>query len=149
MTQPAGLLQQLHLATLVDEVQASAAIEGVTLPRAMVAAAVAQRLGLQPASRPALWTREGASKVWRRQYHLLKLLELLASGGAEWIDVRRYMWTAGVSKATATRDLAELVACGQLQRDGTGKASRYRLRRIAGNAAHSVRRIDTLPAGGP
>lgn len=37
---------------------------------------------------------------------------------------------AGVSKATATRDLAELIACDQLQRDGTGKASRYRLRRF-------------------
>lgn len=129
MTQPAGLLQQLHLAALVDEVQASAAIEGVTLPRATVEAAVAKRLGLQPASGPSQWTRGGARKVGLRQYYLLKLLERLTRGGAEWIDVRRHMWTAGVSKATATRDLAELVACGQLQRDGTGKASRYRLRR--------------------
>lgn len=126
MNQPTGLLQQIHLDIVADEVQASAAIEGVMLPRATVLAAVAQRLGL-PAPELVQASREGAHKVGRRQR---KLVEQLASGEAGWIDVRGYMAAAGVSKATATRDLAERVARGQLRRDGTGKASRYRLRRI-------------------
>lgn len=145
MSQPANPLQQIHLAMLAAEVQASAAIEGVMLPREAVLAAVARRLGLPTPTQPQA-SRVGARKVGHRQR---QVIELLASGKAEWIDARGYMAAACVSKATATRDLSELVDRGQLQRDGTGKASRYRLSQIGRNTAHSVSRIDTLPAGQP
>lgn len=126
MNQPASLLQQIHLAVLVDEVLASAAIEGMMLPRAAVLAAVARRLGLEMPTQVQA-SRGGARKVGRRQR---KLVELLVNAEGGWIDVRGYMAEAGVSKATATRDLAEMVVRGQLKRVGTGKASRYSLRRI-------------------
>ena len=126
MSPPPSLLQHLHLAMLAAEVRASAAIEGVELPREAVLAAVAQRLGLSmPTPPPA--GRAGARKVRLRQH---QVIELMRKDKAEWIDVRRYMAATGMSKATATRDLTELVDRGHLQRDGTGKASRYFLVRI-------------------
>ena len=39
----------------------------------------------------------------------------------------KYMRIAGTSKATATRDLAELAACGALAREQSGRNTRYRL----------------------
>lgn len=97
------------------------------MSHASVLAAVAQRLGLETPTQVQASRGWGARKVGRLQR---KLVELLVNAEGGWSYVRGYMAEARVSKATATRDLAELVLRGRLQRDGTGKASRYCLTRI-------------------
>ncbi len=50
-----------------------------------------------------------------------------AKGYVGGISARKYQKIAHTSKATATRDLAEMVACGVLVRHGEGSGVRYEI----------------------
>lgn len=49
------------------------------------------------------------------------------AGVARGLSVAKYMRITGVSKATATRDLAELFAIGAVSRIGQARATTYEL----------------------
>ncbi len=63
-----------------------------------------------------------------RQGKVLRRLFAAEPGGFEGgLSARNYRAITGASRATATRDLADLVATGALERSGRGRYTRYRL----------------------
>lgn len=80
----------------------------------------------QAVAKRRFWERCEASDLTERQRLVLQLLlDSGDSGQQGGMNAARYMAIADVSKATATRDLAGLVACGLLWTHGVGKALRY------------------------
>lgn len=72
------------------------------------------------------WERHSATSLNERQRKVLQRLLDDGNGGFEGgLNADKYMKMTGASKATATRDLSEMVARGQLWTVGTGKAIRY------------------------
>lgn len=72
------------------------------------------------------WERHAGSGLHDRQRKVLqRLLDDGDGGFLGGLNAGRYMKMTGVSKATATRDLSEMVAGGQLWSHGVGKAVRY------------------------
>lgn len=76
------------------------------------------------------WSRAAQCHINPRQSKLLeRLLEAghVGTGGGFWggLSNDKYAKITGASKATATRDLADLVAQGLLRVEGLGKATRY------------------------
>lgn len=61
----------------------------------------------------------------RQRKVLQRLLDAGDGGFAGGLNAEKYIKLTGVSKATATRDLREMVARGQLWTTGAGKALRY------------------------
>jgi Fic family protein len=61
----------------------------------------------------------------RQRKVLKRLLDDGDGGFVGGLNAEKYMKMTGVSKATATRDLAEMVKRGQLWTTGAGKALRY------------------------
>ena len=61
----------------------------------------------------------------RRRKVLQRLLDDGDGGFLGGLNADKYMKMTGVSKATATRDLSEMVSAGQLRCHGQGKATRY------------------------
>lgn len=73
----------------------------------------------------------------RQEKALLRLFDAGPEGFAGGLSAGNYRTITGAPPATATRDLADLVAMGALTRRGARKATRYRL-------AVPVRRVETL-----
>jgi len=73
------------------------------------------------------WQQHGQSALNERQIKVLnRLLDAGPDGFEGGINARKYMSLADVSKATATRDLTELVEKGCLvQREGGGRSTSY------------------------
>ena len=72
------------------------------------------------------WDRQETSGLNERQHKALQRLLDAGDGGFEGgLNVEKYIKMTGTSKATATRDLADMVAKGQLWTSGAGKAIRY------------------------
>lgn len=68
---------------------------------------------------------EGSGLHERRREVLQRLLDDGDGGFLGGLNADKYMKMTGVSKATATRDLSDMVAGGQLWSHGVGKAVRY------------------------
>lgn len=72
------------------------------------------------------WERhEGRGLNPRKRKVLQRLLDDGDGGFLGGLNAEKYMKMTGVSKATATRDLSDMVAQGQLWSHGVGKALRY------------------------
>jgi len=72
------------------------------------------------------WETHAASALAdRRRKVLQRLLDDGDGGFLGGLNAEKYMKMTGVSKATATRDLSEMTAAGQLRARGVGKAVRY------------------------
>lgn len=72
------------------------------------------------------WERYGSGGLNERQRKVLqRLLDMGDGGFAGGLNAEKYIKLTGASKATATRDLTDLVHQGQLWADGAGKALRY------------------------
>ena len=72
------------------------------------------------------WDAHAASALSERQRKVLqRLLDDGDGGFLGGLNAEKYMKMTGVSKATATRDLTDMVAAGQLRVHGAGKAARY------------------------
>jgi Fic family protein len=72
------------------------------------------------------WEQHAGSGLHDRQRKVLqRLLDDGDGGFLGGLNAEKYMKMTGVSKATATRDLSEMVAGGQLWSHGVGKAVRY------------------------
>ncbi|MFN3712684.1 MAG: Fic family protein [Alcanivoracaceae bacterium] len=80
-------------------------------------------------SKTKFWQRHAATVLNERQIKVLnRLLDTAGEEFAQGINARKYQALAKVSKATATRDLAELVDNGCLKRlPGGGRSTRYAL----------------------
>lgn len=77
-------------------------------------------------SKRQFWELHQCSGLQDRQCKVLQRLLANGNGGyLEGLNVEKYIQITKVSKATATRDLAQMVAHGQLRRRGIGKAVRY------------------------
>lgn len=80
----------------------------------------------QAIEKKRFWERHAGSKLHERQRRVLqRLLDDGDGGFLGGLNAEKYMKMTGVSKATATRDLSEMVAGGQLWCHGMGKAMRY------------------------
>ncbi|KAF9392873.1 hypothetical protein CPC16_002959 [Podila verticillata] len=92
------------------------------------------------------WEKHEGGGLHERQRKLLqRLLDDGDGGFLGGLNVDKYMKMTGVSKATATRDLSEMVAGGQLWSHGVGKAVRYYI-----NVPGWSHSLDLeLSAGGP
>ena len=72
------------------------------------------------------WDTHAATALEERQRKVLqRLLDDGDGGFLGGLNAEKYMKMTGVSKATATRDLSEMTAAGQLRAHGVGKAVRY------------------------
>ena len=72
------------------------------------------------------WDRHESSGLNERQRKALQRLLDAGDGGFEGgMNAEKYIKMTSTSKATATRDLADMVAKGQLWTSGAGKALRY------------------------
>lgn len=72
------------------------------------------------------WRRHEGSRLHERQRKVLeRLLDDGDGGFLGGLNAEKYMKMTGVSKATATRDLTDMLARGQLLSQGLGKALRY------------------------
>lgn len=72
------------------------------------------------------WERHEGSGLHERQRKVLqRLLDDGDGGFLGGLNAEKYMKLTGVSKATASRDLSEMVTSGQLWTSGVGKAVRY------------------------
>lgn len=72
------------------------------------------------------WSRHAGLALKERQRRVLqRLLDAGDGGFLGGLNADKYIKMTGVSKATATRDLGELVALGLLRTTGQGKALRY------------------------
>jgi Fic family protein len=72
------------------------------------------------------WETHSGSALHERQRKVLqRLLDDGDGGFLGGLNSEKYMKMTGVSKATATRDLSQMVANGQLRSHGAGKAVRY------------------------
>ena len=78
-------------------------------------------------SKAKFWQRHASTVLNERQIKVLnRLLDTAGEEFAQGINARKYQALAKVSKATATRDLAELVEKGCLQKlPGGGRSTRY------------------------
>jgi Fic family protein len=80
----------------------------------------------QAIEKKRFWDRNATYGLHERQHKVLQRLLDDGNGGfLGGLNAEKYMKMTGVSKATATRDLAEMVAGGQLWSRGAGKALRY------------------------
>ena len=74
------------------------------------------------------WARQAGLAINERQRKVLQRLLDAGDGGFEGgLNAEKYMKMTGASKATATRDLAALLAAGSLWTVGQGKALKYYL----------------------
>ncbi len=74
------------------------------------------------------WTQHGPKLNERHSKVLTRMFKEGPSGFQGGMSAQKYMKIADCSKATATRDLAELLAYGCLERlPGSGRSTRYRL----------------------
>jgi Fic family protein len=72
------------------------------------------------------WEIHSGSELHERQRKVLqRLLDDGDGGFLGGLNAEKYMKMTGVSKATATRDLSQMVANSQLRSHGAGKAIRY------------------------
>lgn len=72
------------------------------------------------------WEKHEGGGLHERQRNVLqRLLDDGDGGFLGGLNAEKYMKMTGVSKSTATRDLSEMVAGGQLWTHGVGKAVRY------------------------
>lgn len=72
------------------------------------------------------WVQHEGSALHERQRKVLqRLLDEGDGGFLGGLNAEKYMKMTGVSKATATRDLSQMLANGQLWSHGVGKALRY------------------------
>lgn len=72
------------------------------------------------------WETHTSSTLHERQRKVLqRLLDDGDGGFLGGLNAEKYIKMTGVSKATATRDLSQMVANGQLRSHGAGKAMRY------------------------
>lgn len=72
------------------------------------------------------WVAHEGSALHERQRKVLqRLLDEGDGGFLGGLNAEKYMKMTGVSKATATRDLSQMLADGQLWSHGVGKALRY------------------------
>lgn len=72
------------------------------------------------------WEKHEGSGLHERQRKVLqRLLDDGDGGFLGGLNAEKYMKLTGVSKATASRDLSEMVQAGQLWTSGVGKAVRY------------------------
>lgn len=80
----------------------------------------------QAIQKQRLWQQHEREAVNPRQRKVLqRLLDDGDGGFAGGLNAEKYMKMTGASKPTATRDLAAMVAAGQLWTSGAGKAVRY------------------------
>ncbi len=81
-------------------------------------------------SKTRFWQRHATTVLNERQIKVLnRLLDAAEGEFAQGINARKYQSLAKVSKATATRDLAELLDKGCLERlPGGGRSTRYTLK---------------------
>lgn len=80
----------------------------------------------QAGAKRRFWEQHAGPALHERQRKVLqRLLDDGDGGFAGGLNAEKYMKMTGVSKSTATRDLADLVANGQLWTRGTGRALRY------------------------
>lgn len=81
-------------------------------------------------SKTRFWQRHASTVLNERQIKVLnRLLDTAGEEFAQGINARKYQSLAKVSKATATRDLAELVDKGCLEKlPGGGRSTRYGIR---------------------
>ncbi len=80
----------------------------------------------QAIEKKRFWDRNATYELRERQRKVLQRLLDDGNGGfLGGLNAEKYMKMTGVSKATATRDLAEMVEGGQLWSHGVGKAVRY------------------------
>ncbi len=88
----------------------------------------ASRVIAQAIEKRHFWEKHEGSALHERQRKVLqRLLDDGDGGFLGGLNADKYMKLTGVSKATATRDLAELVVGEQLWSHGAGKAVRYYL----------------------
>jgi Fic family protein len=88
--------------------------------------AAAGRVIDQALEKQRFWrVHEGIDLNARQRKVLQRLLEEGDGGFEGGLTADKYMKMTGTSKATATRDLADLVAHGQVKMTGAGKATRY------------------------
>lgn len=71
------------------------------------------------------WEVHGNELPERKRSVLQRLLDDGNGGFLGGLNTDKYIKMTGISRATASRDLAEMVAAGQLWRNGAGKAIRY------------------------
>lgn len=71
------------------------------------------------------WEQHGATVNERQRKVLQRLLDAGDGGFLGGMTADKYMKMTGASKATATRDLAEMVVNDQMWAAGTGKATKY------------------------
>jgi len=80
----------------------------------------------QAIEKQRFWDRNATYGLHERQRKVLQRLLDDGNGGfLGGLNAEKYMKMTGVSKATTTRDLSEMVAGGQLWSRGVGKAVRY------------------------
>ena len=86
----------------------------------------ASRVIDQAIEKRQFWEKHAGSGLHDRQRKVLqRLLDDGDGGFLGGLNAEKYMKMTGVSKATATRDLSEMVKGGQLWSQGVGKAVRY------------------------
>ncbi len=91
------------------------------------------------------WEKQEGSRLHERQRKVLqRLLDDGDGGFSGGLNAEKYMKMTGISKATATRDLTEMVMGGQLWSHGVGKAVRYYI--SVPGWAHGVG-METSPIG--
>lgn len=71
------------------------------------------------------WQQHDASLNERQRKVVRRLLDAGDGGFLGGLNAEKYMKLTGAPKTTATRDLGQMVAAGQLWTDGVGKAVRY------------------------
>lgn len=80
----------------------------------------------QAVEKRRFWEKHEGSGLHERQRKVLqRLLDDGDGGFLGGLNAEKYMKMTGVSKATASRDLSEMVKGGQLSTNGVGKAVRY------------------------
>lgn len=85
-----------------------------------------QRIVLQAIAKSAFWQRATEQSINERQHKILaRLVEAGDGGFLGGMTADKYAKMTGVSKATATRDLADLLTKALLVVEGVGKATRY------------------------
>lgn len=83
-------------------------------------------------------TRVGTALQQPQPQALQRLLADGDSGFLGRLNADKYMTMTSVSKATATRDLSQMVANGQLRSHGAGKTTRYYVNVTEGTHSLSV-----------
>ncbi len=87
---------------------------------------VASQVVDQAIEKKRFWEQDRAADLSDRHRKVLQRLLDAGDGGFEGgLNAEKFIKMTGVSKATATRDLGELVDRGLLRKQGEGKAVRY------------------------